>query len=103
MKKQAHSYFNDLADIINAVTVTGNGDNTMSLDDGIEAACALISRQMSSPRKLMFIGNGASAAISSHMSTDFWKNGGIRAVAFNDPSLLTCVGNMAIDTFSKNR
>jgi len=41
----------------------------------------------------MFIGNGASAAISSHMSTDFWRNIGIRAVAFNDISLLTCISN----------
>jgi D-sedoheptulose 7-phosphate isomerase len=41
----------------------------------------------------MFIGNGASVAISSHMATDCWKNGGIRAVAFNDGSLLTCISN----------
>jgi D-sedoheptulose 7-phosphate isomerase len=27
------------------------------------------------------------------MSTDFWKNGGMRAIAFNDSSLLTCLGN----------
>jgi D-sedoheptulose 7-phosphate isomerase len=41
----------------------------------------------------MFIGNGASAAISSHQATDFWKTGGMRAVAFNDASLLTCISN----------
>ncbi|MAF20397.1 MAG: phosphoheptose isomerase, partial [Parcubacteria group bacterium] len=28
-----------------------------------------------------------------HMSTDFWKTCGIRAIAFNDSSLLTCLGN----------
>ena len=27
------------------------------------------------------------------MSTDYWKNGGIRAIAFNDSSLLTCISN----------
>jgi D-sedoheptulose 7-phosphate isomerase len=27
------------------------------------------------------------------MAVDIWKNGGIRATAFNDPSLLTCIGN----------
>jgi D-sedoheptulose 7-phosphate isomerase len=27
------------------------------------------------------------------MAIDFWKNGGIRATAFNDCSLLTCIGN----------
>ena len=34
-----------------------------------------------------------SAAIASHQAVDYWKNGGMRAVAFNDSSLLTCVGN----------
>ncbi|HAM59185.1 MAG TPA: phosphoheptose isomerase, partial [Candidatus Rokubacteria bacterium] len=32
-------------------------------------------------------------AIASHQAVDYWKNGGMRAVAFNDPSLLTCVSN----------
>jgi hypothetical protein len=41
----------------------------------------------------MFIGNGGSAAIASHMTADYSKNGGIRAVAFNDASLLTCLSN----------
>jgi D-sedoheptulose 7-phosphate isomerase len=41
----------------------------------------------------MFIGNGGSAAIASHQAVDFWKNGGVRAIAFNDTSLLTCIGN----------
>ena len=54
---------------------------------------SIVLSQSGSGHKLMFIGNGASAAISSHMSTDFWKTCGIRAIAFNDSSLLTCLGN----------
>ena len=27
------------------------------------------------------------------MSTDYWKNGGMRAIAFNDAALLTCLSN----------
>ncbi|MBI4369824.1 MAG: SIS domain-containing protein, partial [Elusimicrobia bacterium] len=38
-------------------------------------------------------GNGGSAGIASHMATDFFKNGGVRAVAFNDPTLITCLSN----------
>ena len=53
----------------------------------------LIINQAEANKKLIFIGNGASASISSHMSTDYWKNGGIRAIAFNDSSLLTCISN----------
>jgi D-sedoheptulose 7-phosphate isomerase len=39
------------------------------------------------------IGNGASAAMASHFAADACKNGGLRAQAFNDGSLLTCAGN----------
>lgn len=46
-----------------------------------------------SERKAIFIGNGGSAAIASHMAVDFWKNAGIRAISFNDPSQLTCLSN----------
>ena len=41
----------------------------------------------------MFVGNGGSATIASHMAIDFTKNGGIRALSFNDGAALTCLGN----------
>ena len=44
-------------------------------------------------KKLIFIGNGGSASIASHMATDFLKNGEISAIAFNDASLITCLSN----------
>jgi D-sedoheptulose 7-phosphate isomerase len=43
--------------------------------------------------KLMFIGNGGSAGICSHMAIDYSKNGGMRSLAFNDGAALTCLGN----------
>ncbi|MGH6619403.1 MAG: SIS domain-containing protein [Alphaproteobacteria bacterium] len=43
--------------------------------------------------KLMFIGNGGSAGIASHMAIDYSKNGGLRSLAFNDGAALTCLGN----------
>lgn len=43
--------------------------------------------------RLLFIGNGGSAAIASHMANDFQKNGGMSSLAFNDGAALTCVGN----------
>jgi D-sedoheptulose 7-phosphate isomerase len=43
--------------------------------------------------KLVFIGNGGSAAIASHMATDFQKTGGMQALCFNDPASLTCISN----------
>ena len=41
----------------------------------------------------MIIGNGGSAGVASHMAVDFWKNGGVRAMTFNDAPVLTCVAN----------
>jgi phosphoheptose isomerase len=44
-------------------------------------------------KKLVFVGNGGSAAIASHMATDYSKNGGVRSLALNGASMLTCLGN----------
>lgn len=43
--------------------------------------------------RLIFIGNGGSAAIASHMAADYQKNGGFTTLCFNDPAMLTCVAN----------
>lgn len=43
--------------------------------------------------KLILAGNGASASISSHLATDFTKQAGVRAIAFNDANLITALGN----------
>jgi len=57
---------------------------------GLVAVCAASIR---AGGKLMFFGNGGSAGICSHLAVDFSKNGGLRAMAFNDASALTCLGN----------
>lgn len=44
-------------------------------------------------KKLMFAGNGASAAIAAHGAVDFTKQGGVRAVTFNEADLITCFAN----------
>jgi D-sedoheptulose 7-phosphate isomerase len=43
--------------------------------------------------KMMIVGNGGSASIAQHYAQDFTKIGKILAINFNDPSLLTMVGN----------
>lgn len=44
-------------------------------------------------RKLIFVGNGGSAAIASHVAVDLTKTAGIRAINFNEADLLTCLSN----------
>ena len=43
--------------------------------------------------KLIFIGNGGSAAIANHLANDFNKNAGIKSISFSDSSSLTCLAN----------
>jgi len=44
-------------------------------------------------KKIIFVGNGGSAAMSSHAAVDFTKTAGIRAVNFNEADLITCLAN----------
>lgn len=44
-------------------------------------------------RKIYFFGNGASAAISSHLASDVFKALKIRTGVIHDPSILTCFAN----------
>tara|TARA_B100000315_G_C14481123_1_gene542960 strand:+ start:353 stop:931 length:579 start_codon:yes stop_codon:yes gene_type:complete len=91
MKKLAEDYYKNISSLIDSIRVTNKDGKVLKFYHGIEMAGNLISSH--SDNKIMFIGNGASASISSHMATDFWKNGEIEALAFNDSSLLTCISN----------
>jgi D-sedoheptulose 7-phosphate isomerase len=43
--------------------------------------------------KVIFVGNGGSAAMASHCSVDLTKNAGVRAINFNEADLITCFSN----------
>lgn len=43
--------------------------------------------------KVIFIGNGGSAAMASHCAVDFTKNAGVRCINFNEADLITCFAN----------
>ena len=44
-------------------------------------------------KKIICVGNGGSAAMASHVTVDFTKAAGMRAVNFNEADLLTCFAN----------
>jgi D-sedoheptulose 7-phosphate isomerase len=73
--------------------VTSTAGQGLNYAEAINQLMELARRTHSAGNKLMFVGNGGSAAIASHMATDYSKNGNIRALAFNDSSMLTCLGN----------
>lgn len=93
MRALAENYHSDITRLAGSIRTTINGGKETDFYHGIEAAGKTIISHVRSGNKIIFIGNGGSAAISSHMAIDFWKNGGMRAVTFNDSALLTCISN----------
>jgi D-sedoheptulose 7-phosphate isomerase len=89
----AKAYFRSLEGVMNSITAADGEGGPIDLDQGMEKVCHIVLALEKTRKKLMFIGNGASAAISSHMAADFLKNGEIETMAFNDGPLLTCMGN----------
>jgi len=53
----------------------------------------LIKKTNEIKKKIIVVGNGGSAAMASHVTVDFTKAAGIRAVNFNEADLLTCFAN----------
>ena len=86
------NYLDTFKKALDSVEVT-NSDNLNEYSNSIKQIVELISNTQQENKKVMMVGNGGSAGITSHMAVDFWKNGGIRATAFNDSSLLTCIAN----------
>ena len=67
--------------------------NNAEISEKIITAKNLIVKQNKNGNKVMFAGNGASAAIASHGALDFTKQAGIRSICFNDSSFITAFAN----------
>jgi D-sedoheptulose 7-phosphate isomerase len=69
--------------------IEARGDQAKTFDDVIKRVKD--ARELGC--QLLFIGNGGSAAIASHMAIDFMNKGRLQARSFNDPAALTCLAN----------
>jgi len=93
MKPKINEYFKTLQTLFDKVLVTDSSETPIVLTEAIERTIDIIIDAAKGNRKVIFIGNGASASISSHTATDLWKSAGVRAMSFNDNVLLTCISN----------
>ena len=59
----------------------------------LEQAINMVEEAHQLNKKIIVVGNGGSAAMASHVSVDFVKAAGIRAINFNEADLLTCFSN----------
>ena len=82
MKNFFNKYFNNFLELFENI-------NSKDLLD-----CSnLFKKVQKNKKKIIFIGNGGSAAIASHISIDLSKNAKIRSINFNEADLITCLSN----------
>lgn len=93
MKNSLERYFSELQTCLAKIEVQDEETRSLAVEQAVSAVIDWVLKTKQLGKKVIFIGNGGSAAIASHQAVDLWKNGGVRAVAFNDASLLTCVSN----------
>lgn len=67
--------------------------NDHGFKDELEHCIILAKEARDHHCRAFFIGNGGSAAIASHMASDWQKAGGIPSMCFNDAASVTALGN----------
>ena len=85
-------YLQNLVACLHSVECDKEGQR-ISYDDMLETLLCGLAAMRGQKRKVFFIGNGGSAGISMHMTTDFLKNGRVRTHSMHDPATLTCLAN----------
>jgi D-sedoheptulose 7-phosphate isomerase len=93
MREQLEQYIATLTGLLRGAEVTDRGSKTLSLEEGCKWLRRTAQTTHDAGNKVMFIGNGGSASIASHLAIDFSKTGGLRSLAFNDAAALTCLSN----------
>lgn len=92
-RNRVDDYFGTLARLIREAEMTDSSGRALAAEDAFGRVRDLAHEAHDGGNKIIFIGNGGSAGIASHLAIDFSKNGNLRSMAFNDPSALTCLGN----------
>lgn len=71
----------------------GNKKKCVDYNDGMIFLTEKFEMHKKNESNVFFIGNGGSAAIASHMTADFMKNGGMNTYSLYDNAVMTCMGN----------
>lgn len=87
------SYFTELGRALTAVRVSDGEGHPLDIKAGFEWLADAAHATHKAGNKVILVGNGGSAAIASHHAIELLKNGGVRALALNDPAALTALSN----------
>jgi len=86
-------YFKGLSRVMFKVEINNRSGKPLLFDKSIAGIVDFLCGSKIRNNRVIFIGNGGSASIASHMATDFLKNAAIPALVFSDSSLITCLTN----------
>lgn len=87
------AYFATLTGLLSDCEITDGVGQRLTIEEGFDRVRTAARETHAGGNKIMFVGNGGSAGIASHLAIDYSKNGQMRAMAFNDAAALTCLGN----------
>ena len=76
------NYFSTIKTSLNSVNV-----------NHLEKVTSLITEVSKADNKVIIVGNGGSASIASHLTVDFINAAEIKAMNFNESSVITCFSN----------
>jgi D-sedoheptulose 7-phosphate isomerase len=82
------AFLHDYVERLHRAVATDN-----AIFDQISVTRAIWLRTRERTGRVIFIGNGGSAAIASHLAIDLSKNASLPAICFSDASLMTCLAN----------
>jgi len=92
-KNDLEKYSSDIHNTILNTQFFDHENKETNKDSAMLMSVELLKKIKQNNKKIMFVGNGGSAAIASHMAQDFSKMAGLRSICFNDGSMLTCHAN----------
>ena len=88
-----NGYFEELKLALDSTTISYENNSLPLYNEGIDYLTKIFKRYKATYSQTFFIGNGGSAAIASHMTADFMKNGGMKTISLYDASVMTCMSN----------
>ena len=87
------SQLTNFQNLIARVEFTDASGNSMNEEIGIKNATSILKKSKEHSTSVFMIGNGGSAAVVSHILTDFINVAGLRASTLHESSLITCMAN----------
>lgn len=86
-------YISDINKALAETELHHNGEAISDYESIMKILVDLFTTVKRNNKQVFFVGNGGSAAIASHMTADFMKNGGINTCSLYDSAVTSCLSN----------